>query len=318
MNNEEIQNYLWTEKYRPKSIDDYVWLNDDLKFQFLKWVKEKEIPHLLLAGSPGTGKTSLAFLLFQKLNVHKSDILLLNASSSRGIDTIRDVITNFASTLPVGNLKFILLDEADSLTNAAQLSLRNVMETYSNTCRFILTCNYVNKIINPIKSRCSVFIFKTLDKDFCLKRVAEILMNEGADLNENILLNANEYVNFYWPDLRKIINSIQQNWNGNEIKKLNSLEKNDYIEDFYNIFNKFKNKDINSGRNLIANILSENDYVVYYRFLYDNLENLGFKTYEKQSMAIIIIAEGLKNNSVVADQEINLTSTILQLMNYID
>ncbi|MCS7316697.1 MAG: AAA family ATPase [Candidatus Dojkabacteria bacterium] len=312
---EKIENYLWVEKYRPKTIEDFVWNDETLKENVYKWIKNKQIPNLLLTGTPGTGKTSLALLLFKELNIDKNDILFINASSNRGIDTIRDIIINFASTMPMGNFKYILLDEADSLTQTAQLSLRNVIESYVSICRFILTGNYSNKIIPPLKSRFQHFNFKSLDKEYCIKRAAEILLNEGAKLDENLITNISEYVNKFWPDLRKIINNLQKNWDGKTLKNIKNEQEN---EEFFRIFYCFKNKKIEEGRNLIGNLLSENDYVIFFRFIYNNLEKLGFNSFEKKAMALVLLLEGMKNHSIVADPEINLSAILVQMIQALD
>jgi DNA polymerase III delta prime subunit len=300
---------LWVEKYRPKNLEDYVWLDDRLKNCVSNWLEEGQMPHLLLTGNPGTGKTSLALLMFKLLSVDPSDVLVINASSSRGIDVIRDSVTSFAMMVPVGKIKYVLLDEADMLTHAAQPTLRNIMETHAAYCRFILTANHSNKIIPALKSRCQHFHFKSLERDQFLKRLVEILVNEGAELSEDLVTTVEQYTSTCWPDLRKAINLLQQNWRHGALAPLdNTASAPEYAE----IIDLVKNKKFVDARKLIASSLGSNDYTDFYRYLYENLDLFGSNP-DTHQMVILGVAEGLKNHALVADPEINLTATLIKI-----
>jgi len=196
-------NSLWVEKYRPTDLEYYVG-NEDVKDTFNTYIEQQDIPHLLLYGSAGGGKTTAAKILINKI---KCDYMIINASDENGVDTIRDKIKNFASTRGFSSLKVILLDEADYLTVAGQSILRNVMETFSQHCRFILTCNYVEKIVPPIQSRCQTFSIVPPTKKDVAKQISHILTQEGVqfDVKDLVPIIDNGY-----PDVRKIINQCQQ------------------------------------------------------------------------------------------------------------
>jgi len=300
---------LWVEKYRPKTLEDYVWLDGSLQNCVSNWLEEGQMPHLLLTGNPGTGKTSLALLMFKLLKVDASDILIINASSSRGIDTIRDSVTSFAMMVPVGKIKYVLLDEADMLTHAAQPTLRNIMETHAAYCRFILTANHSNKIIPALKSRCQHFHFRSLERDQFLKRLIEILANEGADLSEELVHTVDQYTTTCWPDLRKAINLLQQNWRHGQLAPLDNTSS---APEYSEIINLVKQQKFVEARKLIASSLGANDYTDFYRFLYENLDLFGSDPMTHQTV-ILGVAEGLKNHALVADPEINLTATLIKI-----
>lgn len=308
------KNFLWVEKYRPKTLEDYVWLDKNLENLSKAWLKEGELPHLLLTGSPGTGKTSLVLLLLNLLDVDKSDQLFINASSARGIDTIRDLVQNFSSILPVGRVKYVILDEADSLTVQAQLSLRSLLETQHEVCRFIFTGNYENKIIEPLKSRCQHFRFREIDKEKILEKTINILLYEGLqekDFNEIVFENITNIINKNYPDFRKIINLLQKEFqSGNLFKKGEEKIESDTFSEIVNLFKLGK---IEEGRKKISENLHTGMFHDFYRYLYENLEEHGFKNNKSKANAIIKIAEGCKNHMQVIDQEINLVATLLEL-----
>lgn len=310
-----IENNLWVEKYRPTSLKDYVWSSDAQKKQIEKILKEGEIPHLLLIGDPGTGKTTLAKVLFKELRVESQDILEINGSVDNSIDIIRNNITTFASTLSLSGMRYILFDEADYLSKNAQAGLRNLMENFSSNCRFILTCNYGNKVIPALKSRCQTFIIKTPDKDQIIKRVENILKNENIEFEEDILL---EYIDKFFPDLRKIINSLQQNSFDGKLNKLN--HDNIDIPDWYkNVIEYFIQNKIYEARKIIINNLDKEDYEDFYKFIYDIFVNEIFlDNIEAQMDSILVIQKHLVDHSLCADPEINLSACLVRLQNIVN
>lgn len=186
---------LWVERYRPKTLDEYVWRDPEQRAQVERWLKSGSLPHLLLSGVQGSGKTSLAKLMFRELGVQNGDILEINASRERDPDVVANKILNFCSTWALGDMKYILLDEADSMTPLAQRILRGEMESYHESVRFILTCNYPNKIIPALHSRCQGFHFEALDLNEFTTRVADILVQEGVRLETEADIDIlNQYV----------------------------------------------------------------------------------------------------------------------------
>jgi replication factor C small subunit len=197
---------LWTEKYRPDTLDGYVFKDLTQRDQIEAWIKSKTIPHLLFSGAPGVGKTTLAKILINSLGINEYDVLEINASRENSVDTIRDKITNFVSTMPFGIFKVVLLDEADYITPNGQAALRGVMETYHASARFILTCNYPNKVIPALHSRCQGFHIERVDLTEFTARVATVLVTEEVEFD---LDNLDSYVRATYPDLRKCLNTLQ-------------------------------------------------------------------------------------------------------------
>lgn len=199
---------LWTEIYRPRTFDGYVFQNPQHESQLRSFVESGDIPHLLLTGTQGSGKTTVAEILINMLGVEETDVMKINASNKTGVDYIRDTIIDFAESYPVGNFKVIRLEEFDYMSQAAQGMLRDVMETNADTCRFIACCNFEHKIIAPLKSRFQHLRFKAPSRDDVIVRMAEILIAENVDFDPD---NLDKYISQAYPDLRKIINNLQLN-----------------------------------------------------------------------------------------------------------
>lgn len=299
---------LWTEKYRPQTTADYVFRDADQKRQVQGWIASGAMPHLLFSGGPGTGKTTLAKVLLNELDVNDMDILEINASSENGIDIIRKKITNFSSTMPFGDMKYVLLDEADYITPEGQAALRGVMEAYATSCRFILTCNYKHRIIPALVSRCQGFHIEKLDVTEFTARIATIGISEGVDLDIETL---DTYVQATYPDLRKCINLIQQNVVDGVLHKPQAGEgvSSDWM---LNGIELFKKGEYRQAREIILNNARPEEYDDVFRFMYRNLALWG-DTPAKQDEAVIIIRDGLVKSVSCADPEINLCATLLQL-----
>jgi replication factor C small subunit len=299
---------LWVESHRPSTLDGYVFADQAQKETIEGWVKEKSIPQVLLSGGPGCGKTTLAKILVNLLEVDPFDFMEINASRENGIDTIRDKITNFVQTMPFGDFKVVLLDEFDFCTPNAQASMRHMMEAYHQTARFILTCNYPHKIIPAIHSRCQGFHIDKLDATEFTARVATVLVEEGVDFDLDTLDN---YVRSTYPDLRKCLNNLQMNSTGG---KLISPRENDRSSSDWKLsaVELFKSGKPTEARKLICSSARQDEMEEIFRWCYDNLDLWTTDVY-KQDEAIIIIRNGLVNVPFISDQEINLSATLVEL-----
>lgn len=298
---------LWTELYRPKKINEYVFQDNNQKRQIESWIKEGSIPHLLLSGAAGVGKTTLAKVLCNELNIEEYDILEINASRENNVDTVRDKIVNFIQMIPFGPFKVVLLDEADYLTPNAQAILRGVMETYSSTSRFILTCNYPNRIIPAIHSRCQGFHVDKVDQTEFTARTATILIEENINFELDVL---DTYVKATYPDLRKCINALQQNSiDGTLNLSINRDNHSDYKIEMVELFKKGK---IREARKLLCGKVRPEEIEEIYTWLYQNIDLLG-DSEEKKDSAILIIKQGLVDHTICADSEINLSAVLIKL-----
>lgn len=300
---------LWTELYRPKDIDGYVFRDESQREQVKQWIKEGIIPHLLFSGAAGIGKTTLAKILIKALNIDDYDVLEINASRTNSVDDVRDKIVNFVSTMPFGDFKIVLLDEADYLSPNAQAALRGVMEEYSQTARFIMTCNYPHKIIPALHSRCQGFHVEKVDHTEFTARAATVLVTEGVEFDLDTL---DSYVKATYPDLRKCLNLTQQNSTDGKLKPPNETNTStvDYKLAMVDLFKHGKTRE---ARQLLCSQARPEEMPEIFRWMYDNLD-LFSKTVEGQDEAIGIICKGAANISLVADAEINLSATLTELM----
>ena len=299
---------LWTELYRPSTLDDYVFRDDAQRKQVQQWVDSRTIPHLLFSGAPGTGKTTLAKVLINMLEIDEYDVLEINASRENSVENVRDKITNFVQTMPFGEFKVVLLDEADYISPNGQAALRGVMETYASSSRFILTCNYPNKVIPALHSRCQGFHIEKIDHTEFTARVATVCVTEGVDVDIDTL---DSYVKATYPDLRKCLNLCQMNTIDGKLVKPN--EGDSATADYkLAVVDLFKQGKILEARKMLCSQVRPEEMDELFRWMYDNLELWG-ETQEHKDAAILIIAKGLRNIPMVADQEINLAATLVEL-----
>ncbi len=300
---------LWVEKYRPKTMSEYVFKDDAQRRQVSTWIKEGSIPHLLFSGSAGIGKTTLAKVLLNELGIEEYDVLEINASRENNVETVREKIINFVQMIPFGPFKVVLLDEADYLTPNAQAILRGVMETYSSTSRFILTCNYPNKIIPAIHSRCQGFHVEKTDQTEFTARIATILVTENIEFDLDTL---DTYVKLTYPDLRKCINLVQQNVTENS-KLVSPTAGNDSTSDYkIEMVELFKKGKIREARTLLCGKIRPEEIEEVYTWMYQNLDLFG-ETEEQKDAALLIIKQGLVDHTLIADPEINLAATLTKL-----
>lgn len=300
---------LWVEKYRPRTVDGYVFVDDTQREQVEAWIREKSIPHLMLSGSAGTGKTTLAKLLINELGVDEYDVLYANGSKeARKVEWV-DKLISFCQTMPYGDFKVVLIDEADYMNpNSVQPALRNLMEDYSQTVRFILTCNYPHKIIAPLHSRCQGFHIVKTDHTEFTARVATVLVTEGVEFDLDTL---DSYVKATYPDLRKCLNLVQPNSQSGKLLAPGAADKSakDWKLDCVDLF---KHGRIREARTLLCQSATPEETNEIFTWMYDNLDLWG-KTPEQQDQAIVIIRDGIAKIPLVTDQEINLSATLIEL-----
>tara|TARA_Y100001963_G_scaffold159891_1_gene266042 strand:- start:3121 stop:4041 length:921 start_codon:yes stop_codon:yes gene_type:complete len=303
-----MKNSLFVEKYRPVNIDNYVG-NESIKNTVKKYISQNDIQNLLFYGPAGTGKTTLAKLIVKNIDC---DYLYINASDERGIETIRDKVAGFASTATFKSIKVVILDEADFLTIMAQASLRNVIETFSRSTRFILTCNYVERIIDPIQSRCQTLKIVPPSKEDIIEHLVKILTKENISFDSPDVISV---VNSNYPDVRKMLNIIQMSTvDGGQNDLYLRIDKDVIVSSNYmnKVLDELKKSrpDWKSIRQIIINA-NVSDFEVFYRFLYDNAsEYLN----GKEGMVAIHVNEYSYQANFRIDKEINIMALISKLI----
>ena len=308
MMNKNREHTLFVEKYRPVSLENYIG-NEHLKTKVSKYINTGDIPHLLLHGKAGTGKTTLAKLLVSNIDC---DQMYINASDTNSVDTVRNQIKVFASSVGFKDLKVIILDECDFLTPNAQAALRNLMETFSRHCRFILTCNYVERIIDPIQSRCQSYQIIPPSKKEVAIHTSNILDTEGISFDNNDIVTM---VNSGYPDIRRIINAVQRNIiDNNLVVDTESIVQNDYKLQVLEILQtQDKKLAFKNLRQLLVDSQIR-DYADLFRLLYDEIESYG-----KGHIAEVIlsIAKYELSDAQVVDKEINAMAMLIEILNII-
>lgn len=302
-------NRLWVEKYRPKSLAEVIFQNDHQKEKFLSYKKSGEFPHLLLSGVQGSGKTTISRALIKDLNIDRIDVLTINASEETGVDAMRDKIRNFVTSMPVGNFKVVRLEEADYLSLNAQGALRVLIENYSDTARFILTCNYDNKIMPAIKSRAIHYRFAAPAIDEVLMRMGEILFEENIDFDPDEL---EKVVNAHYPDIRSTISFLEDNCQTGKLILSNTSggEGADYK---FAVLDLIKAGNYTELRKLVRTSVAKEDYEDLFRLIYDGLKSTYKNDPAKLEEAIITLNDYVYKHSIVALPELNVEALLISL-----
>jgi DNA polymerase III delta prime subunit len=304
--NETVNNSLWVEKYRPRKLEEYVG-NEHLKEKVADYLQSGEVPHLLFFGKAGTGKTTLAKLIVNSINC---DHIIINASDENNVDTVRNKVKNFASTIGFKDSKVVILDEFDYMTPNAQAILRNLMETFSKHCRFILTCNYVEKVIDPIQSRCQTFQIVPPTKKDVAVQVSQILTKEGVKFEPKDLV---PIIDSGYPDIRKIINTCQLNSSKGVLKlDTTSVIDSDIKSKVVEIL-KSNDAKPNKWKNIRQAIADSRvqDFTEFYTYLYEKVDEYGGSN---TSNIILILSESQHKDALVVDKEITFMSCIIQIV----
>jgi len=305
-----LQDFLWVEKYRPKLVEETI-LPAELKNTFQEFVNQKNIPNLILSGGPGIGKTTIAKAMLEELGC---SYIVINGSMNGNIDTLRNEIKNFASTVSFdGGRKYVILDEADYLNaQSTQPALRNFMEEFSANCGFILTCNFINRIIDPLHSRCSVINFKITNKDKpklasqFMKRMIQILQKENIEFEEKVVA---ELIMKYFPDWRRVLNELQRY---SVSGKIDSGILANITEDSYkDLLKKIKEKDFAGMRKWVAENLDNDPSILFRKFFETSADSFASNSVPQ---LVLLLGEYQYKSAFVVDQEINFVAFLTDVM----
>jgi len=302
------QHTLWIEKYRSQTLEQYIG-NDAIKDRIADCIAKNDIPHFIFSGTAGTGKTTLAKLIVNNI---KCDYLYLNASDENGIDIIRDKVKGFASSASFNPLKVIILDEADFLTQPAQAALRNIIEEYSINTRFILTCNYIERLIEPLQSRCEINILKPPTKGGVAKHICTNILDVEKITYE--MKDIAQVVNTFYPDIRSIIKVLQQNTildhlSGENILVIDKIDDN-WCKQLVQILNKRDKDAWFQIRQLVADSQVD-DFQIAYRYMFEHMPEFS---YGNDANLSVILDDFIWRSSVVPDKEINFAAAIAKIL----
>lgn len=300
---------LWVDRHMPSSLDEYVWKNAFLRQKIEEMITNgAPSNHLLFSGKSGTGKTTLALLMLKLMGVEPLDIMVINASRERKIEALEERVTQFCVTHPFGDMKYVVFDEADALSLLSQKFLRGEIESTQSCTRFIMTCNYPEKIVPPIRSRMTEFAFEALDVEEFVARLETILHKEGVEFSTDDLC---DYVGRFYPDMRKTINTLQQYTVKGKLRAFSDdgAEAKDYLLEMVDLFRAGR---FQEARRLIVEQAQIEEYPDIFRYCYKNLALWG-DTPEQQDDALLVIRRGVLNHGQISDAELNLSAMLVEL-----
>jgi DNA polymerase III delta prime subunit len=301
---------LWVEKYRPSTLDNVIFCDEQQKQKFLSYKKQGFIPNLLLSGTQGSGKTTISRALIKDLGIHKADVMYINASDETSVDVVRDKIKNFVSTMPVGNFKIVRLEEFDYFSLAAQGALRVLTENYSDTVRFILTCNYENKIIPPIKSRFTHVQFKAPAYEDVLLRMGEILFDQNIDFDADEL---ELIVKMHYPDIRNTIVFIEDNSKTGVLKMPKSSSTGSTADFKLSTIDLVKENKYDQLRQLVRTSVPKEEYEEFFRILFEGIKATYKNKPDILESMLITLNEYVFKHSVVTLPELNVEAMLISL-----
>lgn len=306
-----LKHSLWEKKYQPHTIDEYIFHDKSHEASIMEMINNKTIPHILLSGVQGSGKSTIAFILIDAMELDEMDVIVINASDENSVEIIRDKVKDFVSTAPMGLFKIVLLEEADYISTNGQAVLRRLMDEFSETARFIVTCNYVHKIIPAVQSRFTAkFQFKSSDRDDVAEYLAGILVAENVSFDLDTL---DRYIDIGFPDVRSILGSLQQySINGKLLPPIsNESSSNDYK---FKLIDFIEQDNWVEARKLVCNNVGKEEYEDVYRFLYENIsQSKKFKDSDKWDDAIVTISDHLYRHTSFSDPEINAAGMFIKL-----